>query len=61
MRSLQRKFIGEPPRLQDRYIRRLLRLHQVVAYSGQSGCSQECAVLFVQFGNEKRFFVMAIT
>jgi hypothetical protein len=61
MRSLQRKFIGEPPRLQDRYIRRLLRLHQVVAYSDQSGCSQECAVLFVQFGNEKRFFVMAIT
>jgi len=61
MMSLQRKFIGEPPRLQDRYIRRLLRLHQVVAYSGQSWCSQECAVIFVQFGNEKRFFVMAIT
>ena len=61
MRSLQRKFIGEPLRLQDRYIRRLLRLQQVVAYSGQSGCKQECTVLFVQFGNEKRFFVMAIT
>jgi hypothetical protein len=42
-------------------IRRLHRLHQVAAYSGQSGCSQECAVLFAQFGNEKRFFVMAIT
>jgi hypothetical protein len=42
-------------------VRRLLRLHQVVAYSGQSGCGQECAVLFAQFGNEKRFFVMAIT
>jgi hypothetical protein len=42
-------------------VRRLLRLHQVAAYSGQSGCSQECAVLFAQFGNEKRFFVMAIT
>jgi hypothetical protein len=41
--------------------RRLLRLHQVVAYSGQSWCSQECAVIFVQLGNEKRFFVMAIT
>ena len=47
--------------MQDRYIRRLLRLHQVVAYSGQSWCSQECAVIFVQFGNEKRFFVVAIT
>jgi hypothetical protein len=42
-------------------VRRLLRVHQVAAYSGQSGCSQECAVLFAQFGNEKRFFVMAIT
>jgi hypothetical protein len=42
-------------------VRRLLRLHQVAAYSGQSGCSQECAVLFARFGNEKRFFVMAIT
>ena len=42
-------------------VRRLLRLHQVAAYSGQSGCSQECAVLFAQFGNEKRFSVMAIT
>jgi hypothetical protein len=38
-----------------------MRLHQVAAYSGQSGCSQECAVLFGQFDNEKRFFVMAIT
>jgi hypothetical protein len=42
-------------------VRRLLRLHQVAAYSGQSGCSQECAVLFAQFGNEKRFSVMAVT
>jgi hypothetical protein len=42
-------------------VRRLLRLHQVAAYSGQSGCSQECAVRFAQFGDEKRFFVMAIT
>jgi len=38
-----------------------MRLHQVAAYSGQSGCSQECAVLFARLGNEKRFFVMAIT
>jgi hypothetical protein len=42
-------------------VHRPLRLHQVAAYSGQSGCSQECAVLFGQFGNKKRFFVMAIT
>src|SRR5215470_10231073 len=28
MRSLQRKFIGEPPRLQDPYIRRLERLRR---------------------------------
>jgi hypothetical protein len=42
-------------------VHRLLRPHQVAAYSGQSGCSQECEVLFGQFGNEKRFFVMAIT
>jgi hypothetical protein len=42
-------------------VHRLLRLHRVAAYSGQSGCSQECAVLFAQFDNEKRFFVIAIT
>ena len=42
-------------------VRRLQRLRRVAAYSGQSGCNQECAVLFGQFGNEKRFFVMAIT
>jgi hypothetical protein len=35
-------------------VHRRLRLHQVAAYSGQSGCSEECA-------NEKRFFVMAVT
>jgi len=38
-----------------------MRLHRVAAYSGQSGCSQECVAVFAQFGNEKRFFVMAIT
>jgi hypothetical protein len=38
-----------------------MRLHQVAAYSGQSGCGQECAVLFARFGTEKRFFVMTIT
>jgi len=40
---------------------RPMRLHQVAAYSGQSGWNQECAVLFAQFGNEKRFIVIAIT
>jgi hypothetical protein len=38
-----------------------MRLHQVAAYSSRNGRSQECAVLFAQFNNEKRFFVMAIT
>jgi hypothetical protein len=38
-----------------------MRLNQIAAYSGQRGCNQECTVLFAQFGNEKRFFVMAIT
>jgi hypothetical protein len=38
-----------------------MRLHQVAAYSGQRGCSQECAAFFARFGNQKRFFVMAIT
>jgi len=42
-------------------VHRPLRLHQVAAYSGQSGGSEECAVLFARFDNEKRFFVMAIT
>jgi len=42
-------------------VHRPLRLDQVAAYSGQSGCSEECAVLFGQFGNKKRVLVMAIT
>jgi len=40
---------------------RPMRSHRVAAYSDESGGSQECAVLFAQFGGEKRFFVMAIT
>jgi DNA topoisomerase VI subunit B len=38
-----------------------MRLHWLAAYSGQTGCGQECAVLFAQFSAEKRFFVMVIT
>src|SRR5262245_22229258 len=40
---------------------RPMRLHQIAAYSSPNGCSEECAVLFAQLGNTKRFFVMAIT
>src|SRR5262249_44692750 len=46
-------------------VHRLRRLdrgsHRVVAYSGESACSQDYVVLFARFGGEKRFFVMAIT
>ena len=52
---------GEADRPAPAVVRRLQRLHQVAAYSGQSGFSQERAVFFAQFGNEKRFFVTAIT
>jgi len=38
-----------------------MRLHKLAAYSGQTGCGQECAVLFAQFGARKRFLVMVIT
>jgi hypothetical protein len=46
---------------ENEHAHRPLRLNQVAAYSGQNGCNEECAGLSGQFGNEKRFFVMAIT
>jgi hypothetical protein len=42
-------------------VHRCLRLHQVAAYSGQSGVQSGMRGSFWPFGDEKRFFVMAIT